>query len=389
MTTSTAGGLERPLYWPKNSNELPREIFAREDVYRLELARLFGGPIWHPVAQVAEIPEPGCFKTWDIGETPIIVSRGQDGEVRVFINACAHRGTALETKLYGKNTVFHCPYHRWTYKHTGELKHCPRRELFPKDFKEEDYSLRAVRSENFYGIVFATLHPDTPPLPEFLGEIGESLKKLMRGDGRMIMLGAQRTRFNCNWKYYADQEGFHAPLLHAAFKLLNWQSGEGHRITTDYGHSVYEYKTSPYKDTGFLKDASVVVGKKPAALGNRVGKIAPATTFSEHLDTLTLRFMRPRGVNDVEVHYTYFAHADEDPEYVRHRVRQSSNLLGPCGLISLEDGAVFKRLEYSTHAGGAPAFLAGVGESDPYRGTQNDEAGNLLQWAAYRRLMGL
>jgi anthranilate 1,2-dioxygenase large subunit len=90
------------------------------------------------------------------------------------------------------------------------------------------------------------------------------------------------------------------------------------------------------------------------------------------------------------VHYTYFAHADEDAEALQHRIRQSSNLLGPSGLISLEDGAVFKRLEYSTYAGGTPKFLAGVGKSaNAGVGNQNDEAGNLLQWATYRRLMGL
>jgi anthranilate 1,2-dioxygenase large subunit len=318
---------------------------------------------------------------------PIIISHGQDGQIRTFINACSHRGTALETKPYGKNNVFHCPYHRWTYKHSGELKNAPRDELFPADFKKEDYSLRSVRTENFYGIIFATLHPDTPPLAEFLGELAPFMKKLMRGDGRMVMLGAQRTRLNCNWKYYADQEGFHAPLLHAAFKLLGWQGGSGQRVTTEYGHQVYEYETSPYKDNNFLKDPSVVMSKKNGGL---VGKIAPATTFSDHLDTLTLRFMRPRGVNEVEVHYTYFAHADDDAEALKHRIRQSSNLLGPSGLISLEDGAVFKRLEFSTHAGGLPKFLAGVGKSDdPSKGNQNDEAGNLLQWATYRRLMGL
>lgn len=388
MSIQTTAELERPLHWPEYSNELPRELFAREDIYKRELECIFRGPIWHPVAQAAEIAEPGAFKTWDIGETPIIVSHGMDGEIRVFINACAHRGTALETKLYGKNNVFHCPYHRWTYAHSGALKNCPRKELFPPDFKEEDYSLRRVRSENFYGIIFATLHPDAPPLTKFLGEAAEPLKKLMRNDGRMILLGAQRTRLNCNWKYYADQEGFHAPLLHAAFKLLNWQSGGGRRITTEYGHTVYEYQTLPYKHNSFLQDPSIVMTKK-GKLGGLVGKIAPATTFSDHLDTLTLRFMRPRGVHEVEVHYTYFAHADDDPEYIQHRVRQSSNLLGPCGLVSLEDGAVFQRLERSTHAGGGAVFLAGAAAEDISRGTQNDEAGNLLQWAAYRRLMGL
>jgi anthranilate 1,2-dioxygenase large subunit len=387
MTHVTTSERQGSLHWPEHSNELPRDIFSREDIYELEMERLFGGPIWHPVAHAAELPEPGCFKTWDLGRVPLIISHGQDGRIRTFVNACAHRGTALETKPYGRNNVFHCPYHRWTYKLSGELKNAPRDELFPADFRKEDYGLRSVRTENFCGIIFATLHPETPPLAEFLGELAPFLQKLMRGDGRMVMLGAQRTRLNCNWKYYADQEGFHAPLLHAAFKLLGWQGGSGQRVTTAYGHQVYEYETTPYKDNHFLKDPSVVTSGKNGGL---VGKIAPATTFSDHLDTLTLRFMRPRGVSEVEVHYTYFAPADEHGEALTHRVRQSSNLLGPSGLISLEDGAVFKRLAFSTHAGGQPKFLAGVGRpGDPAKGNQNDEAGNLLQWATYRRLMGL
>jgi len=60
------------------------------------------------------------------------------------------------------------------------------------------------------------------------------------------------------------------------------------------------------------------------------------------------------------VHYTYFCHADDDEEMVRHRLRQSSNLLGPSGLISLEDGAVFNRLHKGLMTPGTIAFHRGV-----------------------------
>lgn len=86
-----------PVHWPAKINEIPKDIFDREDVFRLELERIFYGPEWHPVAHTGEIPNIGDFKTFHIGERPLLVVHGQDGGVRVFYNACAHRGTLLET----------------------------------------------------------------------------------------------------------------------------------------------------------------------------------------------------------------------------------------------------------------------------------------------------
>ena len=69
-----------------------------------------------------------------------------------------------------------------------------------------------------------------------------------------------------------------------------------------------------------------------------------------HLDIINCRFANPLSPTQTEVHYAYFAHQDDDPELVRHRVRQSSNLIGPSGFISLEDGAVFGRIQKALHA---------------------------------------
>lgn len=379
--------------WPAAHNKVPREVFSREDIYRTELERIFYGPVWHVVGHRAEIATPGSFKTFTLGELPLLITHGLDGRINALINACSHRGTALETAPYGNAKGMVCPYHRWAFDLRGELQFCPGEEAFPADFDKKDYALRRPRRvEEFRGIIFVTMHAATPPLHDFLGEALESLDKAMCNDGRLIMLGAQRAHFNCNWKYYTDNghDGYHPPLLHKAFALLNWQGGKGYHIETDYGHSAFEYETSAYQDNGYLKDPTIVDKRKNAKWGNRVGMIAPATVFSDHLDTLGLRFLIPRGPHDVEVHYTYFAHQDESEAYRQHRIRQSSNLLGPSGFISLDDGAVFGRQEFSTGAGGEHSFLKGVlPEADPYRSTQNDELGGTLYWARYRTLMGL
>ncbi len=94
------------ISWPSKVNEIPKEIFDRDDVYRLELERIFYGPEWHPVAHTGELPNRGDFKTINVGERPILVIRGDDGEIRTFYNACSHRGNLLETRVSGNAVEF-------------------------------------------------------------------------------------------------------------------------------------------------------------------------------------------------------------------------------------------------------------------------------------------
>src|SRR5215475_9726265 len=87
--------------WPQRYNEVPKDIFYREDVYRRELERIFYGAEWHPIAHRAEVPRPGDFKTAIVGEMSVLVVHGNDGEIRVFLNSCPHRGTALKSAARG------------------------------------------------------------------------------------------------------------------------------------------------------------------------------------------------------------------------------------------------------------------------------------------------
>ncbi|MEJ1968632.1 MAG: Rieske (2Fe-2S) protein [Rhizomicrobium sp.] len=100
------------IRWPSKFNEIPKEVFHREDVYRLELERIFMGPEWHMVAHRAELANPGDYKTFQIGEAPVLIVHGEDGKLRVFQNACPHRGTQLATCPRGSGRKIECPYHR-------------------------------------------------------------------------------------------------------------------------------------------------------------------------------------------------------------------------------------------------------------------------------------
>ena len=47
--------------------------------------------------------------------------RGADGEVRAFLNKCAHRGAQLCQQDSGSAREFMCPYHQWVYDLNGKL----------------------------------------------------------------------------------------------------------------------------------------------------------------------------------------------------------------------------------------------------------------------------
>ena len=381
-----------PVHWPAKLNEIPKDIFDREDIFRLELERIFYGPEWHPVAHTGELPNIGDFKTFHIGERPLLIIHGQDGQVRVFYNACSHRGTLLETSNRGNKTEYECPYHRWLFDSTGALRGCPGKDDFAPSFRQEDSGLAEVRSAIVGGLIFATLHDDTPDIDSWLGRTQPALLQLLGGDGRLRLLGYQKVSYDCNWKAYVDNDGYHAPLLHLAFKMLNWQGGGGTQFATENGHIAFQSELKVPNNTGFLRDPSLIEFKGThTSKGSVIVSLNPLTVMTKHLDMINVRFAVARSLLKTEVHYAYFAHADDDEAMVTHRLRQSSNMLGPCGMVSMEDASIFLRVQQGNRTPGNAVFQKGVKHE---RGEmwldfkQNDEAGNLPKWEYYRRVMG-
>lgn len=379
------------LEWPAARNEYPKEVLAREDVYQMELEKIFYGPIWHPLTHDSEIPNPGDFKTTHVGEMPVLTVRGKDGQIRSFHNACAHRGTCLETKFLGNRDHFECPFHRWLYDDTGALKFCAGEERFPESFRKSDFGLKSIRQEIFCGLVFVTLDEQMPSLTDYLGDTAPIIARCLGGDGRLKLLGYQKVRMDANWKTYRDNDAYHPPLLHTAFRLLNWQGGGGQCVVQANGNVGMMAKLRVADDKGLLKDPSLLEFKAAdPAIGSIVTMPSIITVMTKHLDSINIRFATPRGVSKTEVHWAFYAHQDDDEEMARHRLRQGANMLGPSGLVSMEDTAVFNRIQMTTKSKPPNSYyLKGVlVDADPYHPQQNDEYMNVIFWEYYRQLMG-
>lgn len=391
-----AGGYtgESPKVWPSKSNQMPKEIFGDAALFEEELKKIFYGDCWHVIGHAAEIPDIGDFKTFDLGRVPLLISRGKDNAIRVFYNSCTHRGTQVETSSSGNRKEFECPYHRWVFSLDGELIGCPGSKEFAPDFKQENFGLVEVKSDQFLGLIFVTMGANTPPLDAWLGEtVKPTLSKVLCGDGRLKLLGYQKVCYDTNWKGYADNDAYHAGLLHTAFRKLGFQGGKGFLKVDDCGNWVMNLELKPLQNADFLKDTSLLEFKAPDAKPESNGaQLFPMTAMVIHMDVINLRFAVARSPDKTEVHYAYFSHEDDDAALVQHRIRQSSNLLGPCGMVSMEDAAVFQRVHIGNRTPGFAEFQKGVtsfGKLPTEGWQQNDESSNLPRWDQYRKVMGI
>ncbi|MBV8121618.1 MAG: Rieske 2Fe-2S domain-containing protein, partial [Alphaproteobacteria bacterium] len=112
--------------WPTlDYSRVPYRLYHDAEIYQREQRRIFQGPVWNYLGLDAEIPNPGDFRATYVGDTPIVFNRGEHGEVRAFVNRCAHRGALVRRELSGNAHEHICIYHQWCYGLDGRLKAIP------------------------------------------------------------------------------------------------------------------------------------------------------------------------------------------------------------------------------------------------------------------------
>ena len=103
---------------------MPNWFYTSPDAIIEEKKKVFT-PNWVGIGFGKDVPEPGDVKPVEFLGDPFIISHGRDGQIRVFHNACRHRGVKLVQEA-GKTTgLLRCPYHAWCYSTEGALKQTP------------------------------------------------------------------------------------------------------------------------------------------------------------------------------------------------------------------------------------------------------------------------
>jgi len=403
------------LTWPQEGlTRVPYALYDRADIYDEERRRIFLGATWNFLCLDIELPNPGDYRATFVGDVPVVVARHRDGMLHAFENRCLHRGSLL-CLAPGNGKEIGCVYHNWTYDLTGRLtgvafqRGVNGKGGMPPDFKIAGRRLRPLRVESFAGLVFGTFSDSTPPLEIYLGpEIAARIRRVMTRP--IKLMGGVSQYLHSNWKIYADnlRDSYHASLLHLFFTTfkLNRLSQEGgivvdasggnhvsySKMNTDSQNADYDAADIRAKHESFgLKDLSLLQGRDEFGDGItlQILTVFPGFILHQIQNSLAVRQILPKGVGETELDWTYFGFADDDPEMDRIRQRQT-NLVGPAGYISMEDGAVVGFVQRALPGAAEDRSIVQMGgagtESQDTRVTETAVRGF---WKAYRARMGI
>jgi PAH dioxygenase large subunit len=202
-----------------NRGEVPSWIYNDPEIFRLEKERLFTRA-WVYLAHESEIPAPGDFVVRNIVDDSILVVRGADGQIRVFLNQCTHRGSQLCQFGAGNLRRFRCIYHGWTFNDTGALVGVPYDREIYGGVDRDELRLRSVPHYALHDeLIFACMDPDAPSFEEYLGDFAWYLDFLTKRSvaGLEVLGPPQRWIVNADWKIAAENligDSYHTPFSH-------------------------------------------------------------------------------------------------------------------------------------------------------------------------------
>lgn len=361
--------ISSPYVWPSDGlTRVPDWVYTDQTIYQREVDKIFHGRTWNYVALESEVANPGDFIRSNVGPTPVVVSRAEDGTISVFENRCAHRAAEFCRHLSGNAKEFVCPYHQWSYDLKGNLTGIPfRRGVdgkggMPASFRPADHGLRRLTVTTHRGVVFASYCDDMEPLADYLGpEILREFEATFDGR-RPKVLGHYRHTLPGNWKLYHEnlKDPYHATLLHTflvTFGLL--VAGNKSSMIADASgrHGVMASAKSDaskldsdtkkqmraYKEGMTLHEPRFMefVNEFDSPWSVTMTTIWPNLIVQREMNTLGVRQIVPTGPNEFIMKWTMFGFDGDDEEMTRHRLRQG-NLMGPAGFLGLEDNEAIK-----------------------------------------------
>jgi len=202
-----------PAEWLTQSDGfVPKERYTSPAFLAAEHGRLWSH-VWQIACREEEIPLPGDFVEYTIGDESVLVTRHDDGSIRAFANVCLHRGARLATGCgHADDGALRCPFHGWRYALDGRCIEVVDAEDFTS--LPPDLRIPAVRAETWGGFVFVNLDPGAEPLLDFLAPLPDVLAPYHLE--QMRLRSVITTVLATNWKAATDafNEAYHVQTGH-------------------------------------------------------------------------------------------------------------------------------------------------------------------------------
>jgi phenylpropionate dioxygenase-like ring-hydroxylating dioxygenase large terminal subunit len=351
-----------------------REAFVSEAVFADEIMQIFNKK-WIFLAHESEIPSSGSYVTRILGDAPVIVVRAADGVVHAVVNSCRHRGTELCRTDAGQLKRFVCPYHGWSFEHSGKLISTSFETHMPADMAKEEWGLiRVPRLEIYKGLIFGSWDVSVESLTDYLGEFRFYLEAFAARTpgGFEVLAPPHRWRAKANWKVGALNflgDGQHLQFTHAgpltldpvraAKKGLAIRAAQSVQVIVDGRHGTnlnylapdlppIEYETRPFELLPLYESTlSPLQNKLLKNLRVGVGTIFPNLSFIETqvapgAKALIFRLWHPISASEMEILSWILAERELSSEHKAMLVAKGIHNFGVAGVFEQDDVALWQ-----------------------------------------------
>ncbi|QHE78665.1 aromatic ring-hydroxylating oxygenase subunit alpha [Hydrogenophaga sp. PBL-H3] len=192
----------KPLNVPSD-HYVSTKIYTDPSILAKEREAIFG-ECWKFACHESEIANAGDYRTSNVAGIPIVILRGNDGEIRTFVNACPHRGASLVTGPRGNAKALTCFFHLWSFNQSGECISITRPEGYEEAcVKKDACGLRSVATAVKLGMVFVNLSDEAEDFDTYVGDIMDCLEEPM-GTVPLEVFHYHQVVVSANWKQWQE-----------------------------------------------------------------------------------------------------------------------------------------------------------------------------------------
>lgn len=388
-----------------------RDAFTDPAVLTGEHRKIFDRS-WLYVGHVSEVPEKGSFVTRQVGGRPIILVRGRDDQVRVLLNACAHRGNAVCREKHGKASRFVCFYHAWTFDLDGRLASVPFDEAYGGAFDKNELPLSSPENVEIYrGLVFLRYENGPDDLIAYLGNAREQLDHFLdiAADDFEIVPGTQSYSMRANWKLLVENsmDVYHGFITHRRYfdqfavdsglersdgvmKIVR-DGNAGRGLALDNGHAVIEMPVPqlPIHLAGgddALRERRTLEDKYGTERARELLDISRNLFIFPNLILVsnwrTIRTFYPLAPDYMEIDSWALLPRDDSPVLRRLRIDNFISFLGPAGFGTPDDVEALEGCQrgFKATPGGWSDISRGMAHVDQIASDEEQLRGFWRQW---------
>ena len=348
-----------------------RSSMTSMDLFQREQEQIFGR-CWIYLGHESEVENPGDYRRRMVAGRPLFFARGRDGEVRVFLNSCPHRGALICRRDEGNADVLQCFYHAWSFNTNGELIGVPDQEAYGPNFDRGELGLKEPpRVESYRGFYFVCFNRHVEDLVKYLAGAREYLDLIMDQSeaGMRVVRGSNKYTMKANWKLLVENslDGYHLVPTHQTYldyisSLGSDDSGQtaanrivGAAKALGNGHCVIESPVRSGRPIAhwhplFGEDAREPIAEVRQRLVDKFGEertfrmadtsrnliIYPNLVINDIM-AITIRYFEPLAPDNMEVTAWHLVPREESDAMLATRLDSFLTFLGPGGFATPDD----------------------------------------------------